>query len=110
VTDKNIGFRYEHAHGKSYKRSIIPVETRLISTVEVSLVDAITGCTVLPSVRLSASIDFDHEYNATHNDSNVFSLGQLTDADEAFETARFPLNRRLARKIVEYISTYQASE
>lgn len=104
LDDTNIGFRYENLHGKSYKRSIIPVETRLTATAEVTLVDANTQCSVLPTVKITASIDLDHEYNATNNDSNKVSLGQLSDADAAFEAARFPLNRRLARKIVEYIS------
>jgi hypothetical protein len=104
LDDTNIGFRYEQIHGKRYKRSIIPTETRLTAIAEVSLVDAATGCSVLPTIRISASLDFDHEYNATRNDSNAFSLGQLSDADAAFEAARFPLNRRLAQKIVEYVS------
>lgn len=104
VVDDNIGFKYEQIHGKSYKRSIIPAETRSIATAEVSLVNTATMCSVIPTVILSASIDFDHEYNATRHDSNVFSLGQLSDADSAFAAARFPLNRLLAQKIVEYIS------
>ncbi|MBA3602801.1 MAG: hypothetical protein H0W50_04005 [Parachlamydiaceae bacterium] len=104
VEDDNIGFRYEHVHGKKYKRSIIPAETRSIAKAEVSLVNATTMCSVIPTVILSASIDFDHEYNATRHDSNVFSLGQLSDADSAFAAARHPLNRRLAQKIVEYIT------
>lgn len=103
-SDDNIGFGYEQVHGKQYKRSIIPVESRLNMTAEVSLVDAATMCSVIPSVTLSASIDFDHEYNATRHDSNVFSLGQLSDSDAAFKAAHIPLNRRLAQKIVEYIS------
>ncbi len=104
VEDDNIGFRYEHIHGKKYKRSIIPAETRSVATAEVSLVNATTMCSVIPTVVLSASIDFDHEYNATRHDSNVSSLGQLSDADSAFAAARYPLNRRLAQKIVEYIT------
>lgn len=107
VADENIGFRYEQLHGKKYKRSIIPVESRLIAVAEVSLVEAATGCSVIPTVRLSASIDLDHEYNATYSDSTVISLGQLTDADSAFASARIPLNRILAQKIVEYISCSQ---
>lgn len=102
--DENIGFRFEQLQGKKYKRSIIPVESRLFATVEVSLVDANTGCTIVPTVLLSASIDLDHEYNATYTDSTVPTLGQLTDADSAFEAARIPLNRLLAQKIVEYMS------
>lgn len=104
VADENIGFRYEQLHGKKYKRSIIPVETRLIAIAEVSLVDAATGCTVIPTVRLSATVDLDHEYNATYADSTVCSLGQLTDSEDAFAAARIPLHRALAQKIVEYIS------
>lgn len=104
VIDENIGFRYEQLEKKKYKHSIIPVESRLNGIVEVSLISAATGCTVIPTVRLSAMIDLDHEYNATYSDSTVISLGQLTDADAAFATARLPLNRLLARKIVDYIS------
>lgn len=104
TSDENIGFRYEQIHGKEYKRSIIPVETRLTATAEVALVNAATMCSVIPTVILSASIDFDHEYNATRHDSNVFSLGQLSDSDAAFAAANFPLNRLLAQKIVDYIA------
>jgi hypothetical protein len=104
IARDNIGFRYDHLRGKSYKRTIIPVETRLIATAEVSLVDAASRCALMPTVRLSAAVDLDHEYNATYTDSNVFSLGQLTDADAAFSAAKVPLYRALAQKIVEYIS------
>lgn len=104
VANENIGFRYEQIHTREFKRSIIPVETRMIATVQVSLIDAATRCAAIPTVRLSASIDFDHEYNATYTDSNVFSLGQLSDADAAFAAASDPLNRLLAKKIIDYIS------
>lgn len=104
VASDNIGFRYEQLHGKQYKRSIIPVESRLTAKAEISLVDAATSCTVLPPVCISAYVDLDHEYNATYTDSNVFSLGQLSDSDAAFAAARAPLHKALAKKIVEYIS------
>ncbi len=68
------------------------------------MINASTMCSVIPTVILSASIDFDHEYNATRHDSNIFSLGQLSDSDAAFATATSPLNRLFARKIVEYIA------
>jgi hypothetical protein len=103
VENENIGFRYENLHGKKYKRSIIPVETRLTATAEITVVNAATGCSLIPPARVTAFYDFDHEYNATEHDSNTFSLGQLSDADAAFAAARVPLNRLLAQKIIEYI-------
>lgn len=103
VDDENIGFRYEHLHGKKYKRSIIPVETRMTATAEITLVNAATGCSLISPAKVTAFYDFDHEYNATKHDSNTFSLGQLSDSDAAFAVARMSLNRLLAQKIVEYI-------
>lgn len=104
INDQNIGFRYDRPHHKHDRRSLVPVETRLTARAEVSLVNAATSCTVIPSVIISASTDLDHEYNATFHDANVFSLGQLSDAEAAFEAAERPLFKALCQKIVEYIS------
>lgn len=103
VDDENIGFRYEHLHGKKYKRTIIPVETRMTAVADISLVNAATGCSLIAPARITAFYDFDHEYNATEHDSNRSSLGQLSEFEAAFAAARTPLNRLLAQKIVEYI-------
>lgn len=104
IGDENIGFRYDQLHHHHDKHALIPVETRLIMSAEVSLLEAATECAIMPSVQLSASIDFDHEYNSTYHNDNVFSLGQLSDADSAFCVARVPLTRRLAQKIIEYLT------
>lgn len=107
VVDQDIGFGYEQVHKHEYKNSIIPLESRMIATVEVSLVDAATQCTVIPKVRITEYVDFDHEYNATYKDSTKKSLGQLSDADAAFAAAKEPLNRLIAKKVVEYITFSQ---
>lgn len=102
--EKNIGFRYDRDNKGHVTHSIIPSETRLSLTAEISLVEASSGRVLLAPVKLTASVDCDHEYNYSRFGVNVFSLGQLTDADAAFEAARSPLHRRLAQKIVDYIS------
>lgn len=102
--EENIGFRYDRNNKGHLTHSIIPAETRLSLTAEVSLVEAATGKIILAPVKLTASVDCDHEYNSSRFGVNVFSLGQLSDADAAFEAARSPLYRLLAQKIVDYIS------
>jgi len=100
----NIGFRYDrNRHGKLIS-SVIPDETRLTVWTEVALIEAASGCVILGPARLSAEIDFDHDYYSSRNAVNVFSLGQLTDYDEAYDAVERPLNRRLAQKIVDYVN------
>lgn len=102
--DENIGFRYDRTkHGK-FTSSVIPEETRTTVFVEVMLEEVCSGRAILGPVRLSASVVFDHDYYTSRNGVNVFSLGQLTDIDDARDTAQRPLNRNLARKIVDYLA------
>jgi hypothetical protein len=102
--DENIGFRYYRNKDDVLTRETIPVETRLSVTAEVSLMDRSTGKEVLPTVRISASTDFDHDYYSTKEAINVTSLGQLTDYDEALDAAEKPLYFNLSKKIVDYVS------
>lgn len=102
--DENIGFRYDRNKDESLTRTIIPVETRLATTVEVWLVDTASGITVQGPARISTRIDFDHEYYSVREEINIFSLGQLTDSDEATDAAYHPLSVELAKKIVDYIN------
>lgn len=104
VGEENIGFRYDRNNKGHLTHSIIPSETRLTLTAEVSLVEAASGRVLLAPVKLTASVDCDHEYNSSRFGVNVFSLGQLSDSDAAFEAAKSPLHRMLAQKIVDYIS------
>ena len=103
--DENIGFRYDRHKNGHIRKTIIPTETRLKALVDVSLVDSATGNKILGPVRLAASIDFDHDYYTSRNGVNIFSLGQLTDYDEAYDAAWHPLNVILAKKIVDFLCT-----
>lgn len=104
LRDENIGFRYDRNKEGKLTRSVIPTETRLKAIAEVCVVDACGGNTILGPVILSTSIDFDHDYYSSHNGINIFSLGQLTDYDDARDAVRNPLNKALGRKIVEYVN------
>lgn len=104
IDEENIGFRYDrHKRGKLID-NIIPVETRLFARAEITLIQASTGCIVMEPVVIVASYDFDHDYTSPNNAVNIFSLGQLTDYDEAYDAALKPLYRNLAIKIADYIS------
>jgi hypothetical protein len=104
LREENIGFRYDRKKRGKLTKDIIPTETRIVSVVEVAVIESASGCTVLGPVRLSASVDFDHDYYFSRDEVNVFSLGQLIDVDEANDAVQSPLNQVLAEKIVAYIS------
>ncbi len=103
---ENVGFRYDIDKKRERTHSLIPTETRIIITTQVKLIDNCTGCKVISPFRVSASIDFDHDYYNSRDGVNAFSLGQLTDYDAAYDASFTPLNRKLAEKIVNYISNY----
>lgn len=103
LSDENIGFRYDRKKKGNLTHSIIPTETRVIAVVEVLLIEAASDCVLLGPALISASVDFDHDYYSSRNGVNVFSLGQLTDIDEAKDAVRRPLNYALAQKIIDFI-------
>lgn len=102
-TDENVGFRYDRKKDGKVKNSIIPVETRIKTTAEVQLVEAASGCVILGPVLINASVDFDHDYYSSRNGVNIFSLGQLSDYDAAYDAMYHPLNVVLSRKIVDFV-------
>jgi len=108
LADVNIGFRYDRHRNGELSQTIIPDETRLTLIVEISLLEAASGRLLDGPFQLAANVDVDHDYNGNNGpeDSNVneFSLGQLSNADAAFEAAEKPLNRAIARKIRDYLS------
>src|SRR4029079_14864848 len=81
--DENIGFRYDRNKKGHLKNYLIPTETRLNIVVELKVIDNITKKVVRGPTFIRASADFDHDYYASRNAVNVFSLGQLTDIDAA---------------------------
>ncbi len=102
--DDNIGFRYYRNKKNRLTRETIPTETRLFLTAEISLIDRSSGLIIQGPVRLMATTDFDHDYYSTKEAINVFSLGQLTDYDEALDAAMKPLYINLSKKIVDYLA------
>lgn len=103
LRDENIGFRYDRKKRGELTHSIIPTETRITANTEVTLVEAAKGEVLLGPVILTASVDFDHDYYFSRNGVNIFSLGQLTDIDEAKDAVKCPLNKVLSQKIVDYM-------
>ncbi len=102
--DENIGFRYDRKKNGELRHIIIPDETRTTIDVEVILMEAATGRSLAGPTRISASVEYDHDYYSNRDAINIFSLGQLTDIDEAYDAAQKPLNQRLAEKIVAYVT------
>lgn len=103
MDDENIGFSYDRKKDGKLKQYIVPTETRIRASVEFSLINRATGEAIIPSTTITDSVDFDHEYYSSRHEINIYSLGQLTDIDGAFEGAMTPLNRRLAERIEDYI-------
>jgi hypothetical protein len=104
--NENIGYRYERKNDGRLRHSVIPVETRLYAVAQVALMDNATGNKLAGPVNISAYADFDHEYEKTRNGVNVFSLGQLTDYDDAYDAAFQPLYMRLSNKIADFIMNF----
>ncbi len=104
VEEDNIGFRYYRRKSGKLTNDTVPTEARITSTVEVSLVDAASGCVVLGPDYISTSVDYDHDYYLSRNGVNIFSLGQLTDLEEAYDAVQKPLHEAAAEKITDYIT------
>lgn len=100
----HIGFRYDRKKKGRLRKVIIPTETRITAIAEVALIDAGTQCPVVGPAKLTASVDFDHDYFSSRKAVNILSLGQLNDYDVANDDVHHPLNRVLAQKIVDFIS------
>lgn len=101
--DENIGFRYDRKNDGKMTHSVIPTETRFSVLAEVTLIDTATGMRILGPTQIVAYTDFDHDYLTCRNGVNIFSLGQLSDYDEAHDAAHTPLNHVLAQKVIDYV-------
>ena len=104
LSEKNIGFRYDRKKRGKLTKDTIPTEARITLITEVSLVETISFTTLIGPIRLSASIDYDHDYYSSRNGINIFSLGQLSDLEEAYDAVKIPLNHAMAKKIVDYLN------
>lgn len=103
MEEEDIDFTYDRKRSGRRKKSLIPTETRVNATAEVSLVEAASGRILRGPVTLTAQAEFDHTYYATRNDVNIFSQGQLGDIDAAREAAIHPLNCSLAASIASWV-------
>lgn len=101
--NEDVGFRYDRKKRGGLKKVVIPTETRLKATAEVTLTDASTGQVIRGPAVINASIDFDHDFYFSRHEENVFSLGQLNDIDAAEDAVMGPLYKILAEKIVDYV-------
>lgn len=102
--DQNVGFRYDRdSEGNMLNNTIIPAESRFSVLSEIILTDRTCNCTLLGPARISASLDFDHDWYSTWDGINVFSLGQITDYADAKDQVSSPLYQKLAQKIVDLL-------
>jgi len=105
IDETDIGFRYDRKkHGK-LTRDTIPIEERITATAEVSVVQTASGVVILGPEIITVSVDYDHDYYFSRDKVNVFSLGQLTDLEEAYDAVQVPLHNELAKAIAEFLSS-----
>lgn len=101
--NENVGFRYDVNQDGALTNTLVPQETRTSLLVEIDLYDRFYDCTVIGPAKVSASTVYDHEWYSSPNAINVFSLGQVNDYSDARDGALFPLNQKLAQKIVDLV-------
>lgn len=101
LRDENIGFRYYRNKEGKLKKDLIPTETRVAVSAEVTLVEAGSCTPILGPALISAGLDFDHDF---YSSDTTFSLGQLNDFDSAYDAVTHPLNKVLAQKIVDFVN------
>jgi hypothetical protein len=105
--NKNIGFRYDRNRRRNeLLAEIVPTETRRTLWCEIVVIETCSGKNVIGPVRLSASVEFDHDYYSSRDGVNVFSLGQLGDIDAAYEACLTPLYQKMAEKVADYINNF----
>lgn len=104
VRQENIGFNYDRKKKGKRTDDTIPTEERIFATAEISVTEAGSCRTLLGPVRITASVDYDHDYYFSRNGVNIFSLGQLIDIDSAYDAVQTPLHNLLAKKIVDYLN------
>ncbi len=101
--EENIGFRYDINKQGDLTNTVIPVEARARIVAEFSLIETCSGKTVMGPERITATVDFDHEFEGGSENLTLFSLGQLTDWEAAQEAVPGRGGRVLAQRIVDYI-------
>jgi outer membrane lipopolysaccharide assembly protein LptE/RlpB len=107
---ERIGYRFDREKRKKSKR-LVPSEGRLRAVASVTVVEAGSGSIVLGPSRVEVWTDYDHDYfgsteelmGATRRTADT-SLGQLDDLDTAERMAETPLNRVLAKRIVNLLT------
>lgn len=100
--EEQIGFRYDRSRKGRLRHFVIPVEARMTLMADV-VVQKGSGQCIAPAVRLMAQVDYDHDYYTLRDGINSFSLGQLTDVDEARTAAQELLYQQMAHKISAYV-------
>ncbi len=101
--DENIGFRYDLDKSGAITDHVIPIESRRKIVAEFSLIECATGAVVVGPERVSAQVEYDHEFDSGSDSLNQFSLGQVTDVEAARQTIPRRTGEALATKIVDYL-------
>lgn len=102
---ENIGFRFDPASNPLDLESdkLIPNETRAKILAEVILIDNATNKTVRGPAHILATLDYDHQNFSLNQNTNTFSLGQLSDIDTTKGVVNIPLYRNLAHEIATWL-------
>lgn len=108
--DLPIGYRYERDRNDLLTDRVITTEGRLKAIAEVQVIDCCSGCVLMGPVRVTAAVDYDHDYYSSGVQIPVFSLGQLDDVDVARDVAQLHLDTELAGQIVSLLSTIGCCE
>ncbi len=121
IIDSNtsqIGYKYDRNNENIRQNNLRATEGRQKVTARVELIDKASQSVKFGPFDISASYDFDYVDPDSLNDLSfidasgnrktvlAFSLGQLESIESAKQAALRPLYHKLAKKIVDAISTY----
>lgn len=102
--EEAIGYRYETTFENIQGKRLVASEERVSLTARVELIDARTKKVIIGPLCISDSVNYDFAPETSPQNDTGFSLGQLDFKPAALDTARAPLHRGLAKKIVAYLA------
>ncbi|NGX28896.1 MAG: LPS-assembly lipoprotein LptE [Candidatus Anoxychlamydiales bacterium] len=115
---RQIGYKYDRNNQNARQKNLRSTEGRQQVTALVELIEKRTNVTKFGPYKIKASSEFDYVDQDSLNDLSFvnpigqrgtvlsFSLGQLESIESAKEATLKPLYEKLAKKIVDAISTY----
>jgi hypothetical protein len=104
VSYRARGYRYDRNIEGKLTKLVVTSEEEVVLEANVTLIDALTGCEVIPTTRVTGCIEYDFEPAETRTSQLRLSLGELESCNGAREIARNAATQILAQRIVALLT------